>query len=247
MLSKRIKFFLFVLASLFSSGCATLPYRPQIAHPGGIYHIVGSGQTLYGISRAYAVDMKEIMRLNNIRNPNQIGVGEKLFIPRIGAPLRVAPYRPMMPEPIERVIGKKQYRIKWRTITIHHSGTLEGNAEAFDRNHRNRGMGGLAYHFVIGNGTGSGDGEIEVGWRWIRQKETDRRRDIQICLVGNFNQQEITAAQFHSLVKLLKILTQQYSIPLSNIRRHKDVRGRITECPGDGFPFYRVLAELRKG
>lgn len=246
MISKRIKLSLFVLVSLFFSGCATVSYRAAVIRPVGIYHIVGSGQTLYRISQVYGVDMKEIMRLNNIQNPNQIGVGEKLFIPYAGAPIRVGPYRPMMPEPIKRLVGEKQYRIKWRFITIHHSGTLEGNAEAFDRNHRNRGMGGLAYHFVVGNGRDSGDGEIEVGWRWIRQKETDRRRDIQICLVGNFNKQEISEAQFSSLVKLLKILTQQYSIPLSNIRRHKDIRGKITECPGEHFPFYRLLAELRK-
>jgi N-acetyl-anhydromuramyl-L-alanine amidase AmpD len=81
----------------------------------------------------------------------------------------------------------------------------------------------------------------------MRQKETDRRADIQICVVGNLNQQELSVAQFSSLVKLLKILTQQYSIPSFNIRRHKDVKGKITECPGNNFPFYKILAELRKG
>ena len=28
---------------------------------------------------------------------------------------------------------------------------------------------GLAYHFVIGNGSSSGNGEIEIGSRWTRQ------------------------------------------------------------------------------
>jgi hypothetical protein len=174
-------------------------------------------------------------------------VGERLFIPRVSQPLYVAPYRPATLEPIEKLVGKKQYRIKWRYITLHHSATLEGNAEAFDRNHRRRGMGGLAYHFVIGNGTGSQDGEVEVGWRWRRQVQTDRKGDIQICLVGNFNYQQVSAAQFNSLLQLLKILTEQYSISLYNIRRHKDVQGKITECPGKNFPFYKILAELRKG
>ena len=246
MISERIKLFLFILVSLFSSGCATVSYRPEVIRPAGIYHIVSSGQTLYRNSQVYGVDIREVLRLNDIQDPNQIGVGEKLFIPHAATPLKVEAYRPAQPEPIERLVGEKKHRVKWRTITLHHSATQEGNAEVFDRNHRHRGMGGLAYHFVIGNGTGSGDGEIEVGWRWRKQKETDRRGDIQICMVGNFNKQELTVAQFNSLVSLLKILTQQYSTPLSNIRRHKDVTGRITECPGDNFPFYKILSELRK-
>jgi LysM repeat protein len=235
-----------VFITLLFLGCATLP-SPQVVPSYGIYHIVGSGQTLYRISQAYGVDMKEIIRINNIVDPDQLGVGERLFIPRVSQPLYVAPYRPATLEPIEKLVGKKQYRIKWRYITLHHSATLEGNAEAFDRNHRRRGMGGLAYHFVIGNGTGSQDGEVEVGWRWRRQVQTDRKGDIQICLVGNFNYQQVSAAQFNSLLQLLKILTEQYSISLYNIRRHKDVQGKITECPGKNFPFYKILAELRKG
>jgi hypothetical protein len=53
---------------------------------------------------------------------------------------------------------------------------------------------GLAYHFVIGNGTSSGNGEIEVGNRWRRQingghVHSDYLNNISlgICLVGDFN------------------------------------------------------------
>lgn len=234
MLRKR-QLFLLVLAGLFVSGCATAPYRPSIVlPPGGIYHIVAGGQTLYSISKAYGVDIRELMRLNNIKDPNQIGVGERLFIPRIAAPA------------VENLVGEKQYRVRWKTITLHHSGTKEGNAAAFDRNHRQRHMGGLFYHFVIGNGTDSGDGEIEVGWRWRNQAEANRRQDIQICLVGDFNKQEVSYAQFNSLLQLLRVLKRQYSIPVSRIRTHKYIPGRITECPGRHFPLSRIIAELRK-
>lgn len=248
----RRKGLLFVLAGLLISGCATVPRQPQVTWPApaGIYHIVGSGQNLYRISQAYGVSVKEIMRANNIQDANQIGVGERLFIPGSKTPACVVvPLRKAMPtEPVEKIIGRNSHRVKWRCITLHHSATLEGNAESFDRNHRRRGMGGLFYHFIIDNGTcGTYDGEIEVGWRWRKQKEVNRRREIEICLVGNFSKEEVSAAQFNSLVKLLKVLTKQYSIPLCNIRRHKDIRGKITECPGDNFPLYRLLVELRKG
>lgn len=234
------------LVILLLGGCATMPSVSQVIQPQGIYHIVGSGQTLYRISMTYGVDIKEIMRLNNIKDPTQLGVGERLFIPGVSIPLQVEPYRPASLEPIEKVVGKRHYRVKWRYITLHHSATLEGNAEVFDRSHRIRRMGGLFYHFVIGNGTGSGDGEIEVGWRWRKQVEVERRADIQICLVGDFNRQDVSGAQFNSLVKLLKTLTQQYSIPLYNIRRHNDIENKVTECPGESLPFYKILAELRK-
>ena len=243
----RIPLLTLILVILLFTGCATVPYQPQgFIRPEGVYHIVGSGQTLYRISKVYGIDVKEIMRLNNIKDPHRIGVGEGLFIPGARVPLTVEPYRPLTSEPIEKLVGPKQYRVKWKFITLHHSATKDGNAEVFDHNHRRRRIGGLFYHFVIGNGTGSADGEIEVGWRWMRQVKAERRGDIQICLVGDFNQQEISEAQFRSLVRLLKILTQQYSIPLYNIRRHKDVEGKVTECPGRNLPFYRILAELRK-
>lgn len=246
-LKKRLTHFLPLVILLALSGCATVPYPPATPSSGGTFHIVGSGQTLYGISKSYGVDLKEVMRLNGIQDPNRIGVGDKLFIPRQTAPVTVVPYpaRTETQEPVALLVGPKQHRVRWRYITLHHSATSEGNAEAFDRNHRQRKMGGLAYHFVIGNGTGSGDGEIEVGWRWTRQREASRREDIQICLVGNFNEQEVSTKQYASLVALVRTLTKQYGIPLSHVRRNKDVRGRATECPGRNFPYYRLLAELR--
>lgn len=212
----------------------------------GIHHIVGSGQTLYGIAKTYGVDLYEIIRINNIRDPSKIGVGEEIFIPGAKEPLYVEPLKPKVLEPVEKIIGPKYEGFIWRYITLHHSATSEGNAEKFDRNHRRRRMGGLIYHFVIGNGTDTRDGEIEVGWRWRRQKKAVRPYDIQICLVSNFNDQVISENQFESLIKLIEILCLQYNIPLSNIRRHKDIGGCSTECPGKNFPYYKLLVELKR-
>src|SRR5207248_10158489 len=54
---------------------------------------------------------------------------------------------------------------------LHNSGTRQGNARVFDYYHKHvrRMQNGLAYHFVIGNGTSTGNGQIEVGDRWRRQ------------------------------------------------------------------------------
>lgn len=244
------RYFFLILGSIGLSGCITVPRQvaPPVTAPAaaGVHHIVGSGQTLWRIAKTYNVDIKEIMRANRIQNPNQIGVGQELFIPGARAPLRIEGYKPFVTEEVEKIVGPKYYSSKWRYITLHHSATLEGNAEDFDRNHRKRGMGGLFYHFVIGNGSGSGDGEIEVGWRWRRQCPVNRAHDIQICLVGDFNRQKLTESQFDSLIKLISVLSQQYNIPVNHIRRHKDIADKVTECPGGNFPFAKIISELRK-
>src|ERR1043166_3851126 len=80
---------------------------------------------------------------------------------------------------------------QWEFIVIHHSATRVGSAEAFDAAHRARGMiNGLAYHFVIDNGTdGKDDGLIETGPRWVNQMHGGHcrqayinERGIGICL-----------------------------------------------------------------
>lgn len=239
--------FLLGAISLFFAGCATVPARPVFIPPSGVYHIVAKGQTLYRISKVYGVDINELMRLNNIKSPNQLEVGRQLIIPGATQPIYVSAFLLPGLESAEKLVGAKQYKVCWKTITLHHSGTKAGSAEAFNRNHRHRGMGGLFYHFVIGDGAGFGDGEIEVGWRWKRQIEVNRKEDIQICLVGDFNKQRVSDAQFMSLIKLIKTLKKQYSIPVSNIRTHKYIPGKVTECPGNKFPFEKILSELNRG
>lgn len=231
--------------TLFISGCVTVPRQPAV-QPYGIYHIVARGQTLYRIAKTYKIDVNELIRTNKIIDPTQVGIGQKLFIPGARFPLAIEPFKPISQEAVKKLIGPRYPTSHWRYITLHHSATFEGNAASFDRHHRDRKLGGLFYHFVIGNGTLSGDGEIEVGWRWREQKEVNRTADIQICLVGNFSKEVLNKTQLDGLVKLINVLRKQYNIPLGNIRKHQDVVDKFTECPGSNFPFSRLLQELKK-
>jgi murein DD-endopeptidase MepM/ murein hydrolase activator NlpD len=62
------------------AGCATqAPAPPPVK--GGIYHVVRPGETLYRIGRAYDLNYAELARVNRIRDPNQIHIGQRLFIP----------------------------------------------------------------------------------------------------------------------------------------------------------------------
>lgn len=147
---------------------------------------------------------------------------------------------------------------RWKYIVIHHSATPQGNALHFDKYHRRRGMrNGLAYHFVINNGTSSRqDGELEIGSRWKKQLDGGHckqswinHRGIGICLVGNFNKQKVTKRQYQTLFKLCKLLMDRYNIPVSNILGHGQVKGEHSLCPGKFFPireFKRILTRYQE-
>jgi hypothetical protein len=149
-------------------------------------------------------------------------------------------------------------RERWRFIIVHNSGTRQGNARIFDYYHRNvrRMRNGLAYHFVIGNGTSSGNGEIEVGDRWRRQingghVHSDYLNNISlgICLVGDFNRSQPTRAQLDSCEELIRYLrdrcgkVERRDIP---VRPHREMNPPrwATDCPGDDFP-YRWFGQFR--
>ena len=138
---------------------------------------------------------------------------------------------------------------RWKYLVIHHSGTRIGNMKIFDNYHRRRGMNnGVAYHFVINNGTaGRGDGQIEVSSRWKKQIEGGHCRQrwvnkvgIGICLVGNFEKTRPTPKQMSALVSLIKLLRKRYYIPISNIKGHGDIKGEKTSCPGRNFSIKKL-------
>lgn len=142
----------------------------------------------------------------------------------------------------------------WKYIVIHHSATEKGNAAQFDHYHREkRGWEyGLAYHFVIGNGSNSGDGEIEISERWKKQihgahtaNMDCNRVAIGICLVGDFENGGVpTDNQFESLVGLVQYLSGKYNINLSNILLHKQVHQKGTACPGKNFPIAKLKTRI---
>lgn len=48
----------------------------------GIEHVVRPGETLSAISKAYGASPKAIINASNLKDPNQLRVGQKLFIPQ---------------------------------------------------------------------------------------------------------------------------------------------------------------------
>jgi lipoprotein NlpD len=58
----------------------TQPKRAMRPAP-GIFHIVQPGENLFRIGKAYGTTSAELARANGIRDPRQITVGQKIFIP----------------------------------------------------------------------------------------------------------------------------------------------------------------------
>ncbi len=140
---------------------------------------------------------------------------------------------------------------RWRYIVVHNSGTRQGNARAFDYYHRyvRKMPNGLAYHFVIGNGTSTGDGQIEIGDRWRRQingghVHSDYLNNIAlgICLVGDFNRDQPTHSQLEACEELIRYLRQRVGKIDSKwaiVKPHREINPPRwpTDCPGDHFPY----------
>lgn len=161
---------------------------------------------------------------------------------------------------IDRSIPREWYppsRLEkgWEAIVIHHSATSNGNTAIFDKKHREENhWDGVAYDFVIGNGTDSGDGEVEVTFRWREQiagahcktpNNWGNEEGIGICLVGNFNNTSPSSRQMRSLVKLVRFLQNRYKVPTSRIYGHGGTPGaRVTDCPGRMFPMARLKSIL---
>jgi len=143
-------------------------------------------------------------------------------------------------------------RHRWRFIVVHNSGTRQGNAKIFDYYHRyvRKMPNGLAYQFVIGNGTSTGNGQIEVGNRWVRQIQgghvhSDYLNNIAlgICLVGDFNRDLPTKEQLAALdelIRYLRIRVGKIDGKPAIVKAHKEINPPQwpTDCPGDRFPYH---------
>jgi len=224
---------------------------------------VKAGDTLAKISRQQNISVEDLRRWNRLRG-DQLRANSLLRVvaPKsnpIPTPTPVQKTEPLaappsLPKPAPLTfVGPARNQIdspqghlrEWEYIVVHHSGTPGGNAKIFDYYHRQtRGMeNGLAYHFVIGNGSDSGDGQIEVGPRWIMQKqgghlasESLNEIAIGICLVGDFSSHRLGPRQTAALIELVQYLRKMMPEAKLKFRLHREINTKPTECPGKLFP-----------
>lgn len=61
--------------------CALAWWSPQLAHAQDAVHVVAPGETLSIIARTHATDVSTLLRLNELRDPNVVRVGQRLRLP----------------------------------------------------------------------------------------------------------------------------------------------------------------------
>ena len=197
-------------------------------------YVVQRGDTLTGIGRRHGISVRQLQLWNGLTS-DLILIGQKLFL---------KPFYKNLPL---HEITRPQVNIsKWRHIIVHHSATTSGNAKIFEEAHRQRGMkNGLAYHFVIGNGSNSGDGEVEIGGRWLSQlkgghvrSEAHNANSIGIYLVGNFEGGKPSRRQASTLIELTDYLMNRMLRGRPKLMAHRELEKTL--CPGRHFPIKRM-------
>ena len=129
-------------------------------------YVVKRGDTIYSIARRYDIQPSELAERNGLSRSFHVYAGQRLIVSdRSKARAPVAPARAAahasLPHSIQRAIALAPVRPgRWQYIVIHHSGVDAGTVKGMDHYHHDvRHMeNGLAYDFVIGNGSGMGDG-----------------------------------------------------------------------------------------
>ena len=113
---------------------------------------------------------------------------------------------------------------RWGSIFIHHSKTSSGNADTLASR-----AGGLADHFVIGNGAGCVDGQVQIGHRWSSQLPAGEvpgtrsiaRDCVTVCLVGDFDRAAPTPTQRLRLTQLVHTLQSRLGITADRVYLHQ--------------------------
>jgi LysM repeat protein len=215
-------------------------------------YVVKRNDTLYGIARRHNVTVAHLADRNGLTKDARIYVGQRLIIPTKSAAVLK---RPAVSPPVQNAIDRAPVTSgRWKYIVVHHSGVNTGTMKSLDRYHREeRHMeNGLAYHFVIGNGSGMGDGEIGVGSRWTKQLDgghlaslAQNKVSLGICLIGNFDQKKPTAKQMQSLTALTEALMKRSKLSPSAVKTHQQINVLKTRCPGRYFPTSSFLKGLK--
>jgi len=200
-------------------------------------HVVRKGETLWHIAARHGTTVASLKRWNGLKS-DRIRPGQRL---------RVRASREYVNP--EAIFIRGLDTDRWKHLIVHHSATATGNAAKFDAYHRReRHMeNGLAYHFLIGNGTDSGDGLIEIGPRWTKQLHGGHvaslaynKNSIGVCLVGNFEKTRPTPRQLAALIELLGHLKDELLDGKPRLFLHREVKGEHTLCPGRNFPAKRI-------
>lgn len=125
---------------------------------------------------------------------------------------------------------------QWLGIIVHHT-VVETSVDNLVKSHRDRGLGGLAYHFLIlGPETGC-DGCVVASRRWLEQIPVPQTtnsvvndRTIAVAMVGDTTADSPSGPQMSTLAALISLLSNRFGLNSGDIHGHGEVAP--SECPG---------------
>lgn len=132
--------------------------------------------------------------------------------------------------------GSMTKRSTSNRIMLHHSATKSCTIEQIHSWHKSAGYAGVGYHYLVRK-----DGSIYRGRpeNMMGAHAANNNSDsIGICFEGNFEEEEMPAAQKVAGKELVAYLKDKHKI--SKVQRHKDVNA--TACPGKNFQFEEIAA-----
>ncbi len=138
-------------------------------------------------------------------------------------------------------------------ITVHHEGTYFDTSKQTAKEHilniqkwsmgKDKNWIDVPYHFLVGL-----DGAVFEGRdiNTLGQSNTSEDVDgqIQIALLGNFEEQEPTKKQINALVNLIAMLCKQHKISPEMIKTHKDFS--VTQCPGKNLLSFFTNGKIKE-
>ena len=120
-----------------------------------------------------------------------------------------------------------------KTIIIHHSGNTD-TVDSIRNLHINiNKWDDIGYHFII-----SKDGDLTKG-RGLdivgAHVKYFNKDSIGVCLLGNFDKENIKEKQLNALKNLTNNLMKEFGLTKENIKFHRDFPNVTKSCPGNNI------------
>jgi N-acetyl-anhydromuramyl-L-alanine amidase AmpD len=128
-------------------------------------------------------------------------------------------------------------------IILHHSFTKDGNVVDWDAIRRyhidENGWKDIGYHYGLEKV--NGEYVVKIGrpeWEEGGHTKGMNNKSIGICVVGNFDVDELEPEAFEMLKELVLDIMFRYGIPAEKIKGHCDFSDKT--CPGKKFPLKKL-------
>lgn len=132
------------------------------------------------------------------------------------------------------------------TITIHHDNNHNlNNPYSIHRYHQSKGWSGIGYNYIV-----YADGDVYKGRGIHRGAHCSGANgySLGICISGDFHGADadtVTAEQMYSSVTLIKWLLDKYPT-IKTIKPHRDMPRASTVCPGNKFPYAKLIQRVHE-